>query len=180
MTPLSIEKAGLENTIKQQNAKKSANFGAKNNSCHAGNTSVLFNSAPAFTGVMDGAVTVLKALNEQPMLSVAVTDTVATNIPRTVVDLKATGPAGGFETLRREFSGLAVNCLLPSFFVLGAAKLINAHYMKDFKGVDMTGSWANSETIDTLKGFYQNTLKENAPDAASEAKNFVRQTLENI
>ncbi len=160
MTPLSVEKIGLENRFTQQNAKKSA--------------------TPAFTGAMDAATTVLKALNEQPMLSVAVTDTVATNIPRTAVDFKATGPAGGFETLRREFSGLAVNCLMPSFFVLGAAKLINGLFMKDFKGIDMSGSWANSETIDTLKGFYQNSIKENAPSAHEEAKIFVKQTLENL
>ncbi len=183
MTPLSIEKIGLDNTFGQKNAKKNiskntagnVNFGAKN---HANNSAP--NSAPAFTGAMDSAVTVLKALNEQPMLSVAVTDTVATNIPRTAVDFRATGPAGGFETLRREFSGLAVNCLMPSFFVLGAAKLINGIFMKDFKGVDMSGSWANSETIDTLKGFYQNALKENAPTTQDEAKSFVKQTLESL
>lgn len=154
MTPLSIEKIELGNGYKRKN--------------------------PAFTGAIDGAVSVLKVLNEQPMLSVAVTDTVATNIPRTVVDYKATGPAGGFETLRREFSGLAVNCLMPSFFVLGAAKLINGLFMKDFKGIDMSSSWANSETIDVLKGIFQNTIKENHPDAAKEAKSFVRQTLESL
>ena len=154
MTPLSVKQIGLENGYKRQN--------------------------PSFTGAIDGAVGFLKVLNEQPMLSVAMTDTVATNIPRTLIDYKATGPAGGFETMRREFSGLAVNCLMPSFFVLGAAKLINGIFMKDFKGIDMSSSWANSETIDTLKGIFQNTLKENPSNATEEAKTFVRQTLEGL
>ncbi|MCX4274551.1 MAG: hypothetical protein OSJ27_02075 [Candidatus Gastranaerophilales bacterium] len=186
MTPLSIEKIGLENTHNSQKPAKRENFAAnkgvsgKNSALNTSLNSFNSNANPNFTGAIDGAVSVLKVLNEQPMLSVAVTDTVATNIPRTVVDYKATGPAGGFETLRREFSGLAVNCLMPSFFVLGAAKLINGFFMKDFKGVDMSGSWANSETIDTLKNIFQNTIKENQTDSAQEARSFVKQTLESL
>jgi len=170
MTSLTVDTTGLE--------KK--NYGSARNNNGAQN-----NGNPQFTGAMDAAVTVLKTFNDQPMIGVAFTDTVATNIPRTVVDLKATGPAGGFETLRREFSGLAVNCLMPSFFVLGAARLINGHYMKDFKGVNMSGSWANSETIDTLKDIYKGVLKDgahlkNAPDARAQAETFVRRTLGNL
>ena len=174
MTPLSINRVELEEKTFGQ--KRSA-FGAKNS---AANNGAYNNSALGFTGVVDGAVHVLKALNEQPMLSVAVTDTVATNIPRTAVDFKTTGPAAGFETLRREFSGLAVNCLMPSFFVLGAAKLVNSYFMKDFKGVDMSPSWANSETIDTLKNIYQNSINSSNGDVRAEAQNFVKQTLEGL
>ncbi len=134
---------------------------------------------PNFTGALDGAVRVLKTFNDKPMIGVAFTDTVATNAPRSIVDFASLGPAAGFETARREFSGLIVNCLMPSFFVLGAAKLINGRYMKDFKGVNMSSCWANSETIDTLKDVYKDVLNQGLTKEDT-ARNFVKQTLENI
>jgi len=134
------------------------------------------NNSPSFTGAIDGAVRVLKTFNDKPMVGVAFTDTVATNAPRSIVDFVTLGPAAGFETARREFSGLIVNCLLPSFFVLGAAKLINGRFMKDFKGVNMSSSWANSETVDTLKDIYKDVLNQNLTNEGT-AKTFVEQTL---
>lgn len=156
MTPVSINNIGIE----------------KNTQYQKGN--------PNFTGALDGAVRVLKTFNDKPMIGVAFTDTVATNAPRSIFDFLSLGPAAGFETARREFSGLIVNCLMPSFFVLGAAKLINGHYMKDFKGINISSSWANSETIDTLKDVYKDVLQQGTSDSKETARNFVRQTLENI
>ena len=135
-----------------------------------------------FKGGLDAAVSVLKTFNEKPMIGVAFTDTVATNAPRSLTDLFTLGPAAGAETARREFSGLIVNCLMPSFFVLGAGKLINHHYMKDFKGINMSSSWANSESIDLLKDLYKGALQNSAKegDAEETVKLFVKSTLENI
>lgn len=158
MTPVSINNIGIEK-----------NNQYKNN----------FTNTPNFTGTLDGAVRVLKTFNDKPMIGVAFTDTVATNAPRSIVDFVSLGPAAGFETARREFSGLIVNCLMPSFFVLGAAKLINGHYMKDFKGVNMSSSWANSETLDTLKDVYKDALGQNL-SSKDTARKFVQQTLENL
>ncbi len=155
MTPLAVNNIGIE---KNQ-------YNTKNN--------------PNFTGALDGAVRVLKTFNDKPMVGVAFTDTVATNAPRSIVDFATLGPAAGFETARREFSGLIVNCLMPSFFVLGAAKLVNNHYMKDFKGVNMSSSWANSETIDTLKDVYKDVLNQGLTDKDA-AKSFVKQTLDSL
>ncbi len=93
MTPVSINNIGIE----------------KNTRYQKGN--------PNFTGALDGAVRVLKTFNDKPMIGVAFTDTVATNAPRSIFDFLSLGPAAGFETARREFSGLIVNCLMPSFFV---------------------------------------------------------------
>ncbi len=157
MTPIAVNNIGIE---------KNNQFNNRNNS-------------PAFTGALDGAVNIIKTFNVKPMIGVAFTDTVATNAPRSIVDFATLGPAAGFETARREFSGLIVNCLMPSFFVLGAAKLINGHYMKDFKGVNMSSSWANSETIDTLKDVYKNVLNQGLTKEDT-AKSFVKQTLENL
>ena len=148
MTPVSINNIGIE----------------KNTQYQKGN--------PNFTGALDGAVRVLKTFNDKPMIGVAFTDTVATNAPRSIFDFLSLGPAAGFETARREFSGLIVNCLMPSFFVLGAAKLINGHYMKDFKGINISSSWANSETIDTLKDVYKDVLQQGTSDSKETARNF--------
>ncbi len=130
----------------------------------------------AFGGGLDFAVKTLKMFNDKPMIGVAFTDTAATNAPRTVGDFAALGPAAGAETMRREFSGLIVNCLIPSFFALGAAKLINGHFMKDFKGVNMSSSWAGSETIDVLTKAYKNSINNNATEK-EEIQTFVKQTL---
>lgn len=135
---------------------------------------------PAFKGGMDAAVSVLKTFSEKPMIGVAFTDTVATNAPRSVTDLFMLGPAAGAETARREFSGLIVNCLMPSFFVLGAARLINGHYMKDFQGIDMTCSWANSESIDTLSDIYKDAMTKGGRVVEKENEIFVRETLEKL
>ncbi len=157
MTPLAINNIGIEK-----------NNQYKNN-----------DNNPHFTGALDSAVRVLKTFNDKPMIGVAFTDTVATNAPRSIVDFVSLGPAAGFETARREFSGLIVNCLMPSFFVLGAAKLINSHYMKDFKGVNMSSCWANSETLDALKDVYKDVLGQNL-SSKDTARNFVKQTLESL
>lgn len=126
-----------------------------------------------FTGVADGVTAFLSGMKSQPMLEVAFVDTVATNVPRTVVDLK-TGIPAALETARREFSGLIVNCLIPSFFVLGASKLINNSMMKGFKGVDMSKSWADQNSIESLAGFYKNAGDDD------KIKNFVKDTIYNL
>lgn len=167
---MAVNKIGIEKNI-QYNTNSHGNNSAMSNAFLQNQNS------PNFTGALDGAIKVLKTFNDKPMIGVAFTDTAATNGPRSLGDLFTLGPAAGAETARREFSGLIVNCLLPSFFVLGAAKLINHHYMKDFKGVNMSSSWANSETIDTLKDIYKNSISK---DNAKEAKAFVRNTLENL
>lgn len=138
------------------------------------------NQNPSFGGALDVATAVLKTFNDAPMIGVAFTDTVSTNIPRSLVDYKATGPAGGFETLRREFSGLAVNCLLPSFFVLGAAKLVDGYMMRDFKGVSMASSWANSESIDVLKNAFANGVKAANGTTKGETRAYVKGLLSSL
>lgn len=119
---------------------------------------------PNFKGVgpvaINGLNKFFQICDDIPMIGVSVTDTIATNVPRTVVDLKQTGVPAAAETARREFSGLFVNCLIPGAFVYGAAKLVNDGYMKDFKtpvGVplNMSGSWANGEAVKNLVGVWK-------------------------
>ena len=87
------------------------------------NTEINKKPEPSFkAGVLDGATWMLQQCNTYPMLGVSVIDGVTAIIPRTIVDAKTNGFAAA-ETFRRESSGLVVNCLIPGFFVLGAAKV---------------------------------------------------------
>lgn len=110
--------------------------------------------------VMNGVGKFFQVCDDVPMIGVAFTDTAATDVPRTIVDLKQTGVPAAAETARREFSGLIVNCLIPGAFVYGAARLINDGYMKDFmtpKGrpLNLSRSWANGEAISNLVGVWK-------------------------
>lgn len=131
------------------------------------------NKEQSFKGAADVLTAGMQALETYPMVKVGFVDTVSTNIPRTVVDLK-TGIPAALETARREFSGLIVNCLIPSFFVLGAAKLINKPIMKNFKDTNLSNSWANQNTIEKLSQIYTNS------SAANKTKSFVAKTLASL
>lgn len=82
---------------------------------------------------------------QHPMLNVSVLDLATAIVPRTIVEtysgskkkdengnpiLDENGKQkrqlnifGGFEALRREGSGLVINCIIPSFVVMGVASL---------------------------------------------------------
>lgn len=100
-------------------------------------------------------------LDKNAMIQVSFVDTVSTNIPRTLVDLK-TGLAAALETFRREFSGLFVNCLMPGLVVKGLANVLPK--AKEFDGTDVVGSWANGASIDRLKGVYNQAQSSGAKD----------------
>ena len=109
----------------------------------------------SFNGGLDTAFNILDAgfrvLDKNAMIQVSFVDSVATNIPRTVVDLK-TGLAASLETARREFSGLIVNCLIPSFVVMGVGKLLPKQ--GELTNTNVVKSWANGDVIDKLSGVY--------------------------
>lgn len=120
-------------------------------------------------GVADVAFNVLDKgfaiLDKNPMIQVSFVDTVATNIPRTLVDLK-TGLAAALETCRREFSGLFVNCLMGGLIVKCVAGILpKANELKD---TGVVGSWANGDTINKLKGAYQQAQTSGATDTTRE------------
>lgn len=91
----------------------------------------------------------------QPMANVAVADLTTAIIPRTIVEGQ-TNVYGGFEAFRRESSGLIINCIIPSFIVLGIAKLVQNHYMGE--GSKMAGCWANEDSLNMVKHFWDEAL----------------------
>ena len=104
-------------------------------------------------------------LDKNAMIQVSFVDTVSTNIPRTLVDLK-TGLAAAFETCRREFSGLFVNCLMPGLVVKGIADMLPK--AQELKGTNVAGSWANGAAIDNLSQIYTSAQKADVPNKTRE------------
>ncbi|MBQ8887774.1 MAG: hypothetical protein IJY61_08755 [Candidatus Gastranaerophilales bacterium] len=115
-----------------------------------------------------------KLLDKNAMIQVAFVDSVATDIPRTLVDLK-TGLAAALETMRREFSGLIVNCLIPGVIVKGVAKALPKDEI--LKGTNVAGSWANGAVIDRLSEVYNNAQKTGAAD---KTRTFVEESIKSL
>ena len=120
-------------------------------------------------GVSDAAFNLLdkgfRVLDKNAMIQVSFVDTVSTNIPRTLVDLK-TGLAAALETCRREFSGLFVNCLMPGLVVKGIAEVLPKS--KELKGTGVVNSWANGDSINKLQGVYTQAQESGVADTTRE------------
>lgn len=142
----------------------------------------------ALTPIMNGVGRFFQVCDEIPMIGVSFTDTVATNVPRTVVDLKQTGVPAAAETARREFSGLFVNCLVPGAFVWGAAKATNNALLSSFKNdhgkiINLSDSWADEEAVSNLIGVWkeQSALLKNGTNADKIAETFnVREFIKGV
>ena len=126
-------------------------------------------SNPNFTGLGDLVLRGIQTCEANPMINVSVLDLSTAILPRTFLETfigsKKKGENGeeqkrklnifgGFEAFRREASGLIINCLIPSFIVIGVAKLLNRPVMGGFKNSDLTKSWANSESIDKISKYF--------------------------
>lgn len=100
---------------------------------------------PQFKGMfVDGVLSAIQLCEQQPMVNVAVLDLATAIVPRTVVESE-TNAYAGLEAFRREASGLFINCIIPSFIVMGIAKAVERPIMG---GVSkMSNSWANSDTV---------------------------------
>ena len=58
------------------------------------------------------------------------------------------------DLFRRESSGLIVNCLIPGFIALGAAKAINNTIVGG--KANLASCWAGNDAIDTISEYYKN------------------------
>lgn len=114
----------------------------------------------------------IQKCEEKPMINVAVLDLATAILPRTFFETfigskqkdengndtheRKLNLLGGFEALRREGSGLLINCIIPSYIVWGAAKLLNKPVMGMFNKSNLTKSWANGDTINTVEKYFKN------------------------
>ncbi len=126
----------------------------------------------SFTGVGSLVLKGIQKCEEKPMINVAVLDLSTAILPRTFFETfigskqkdengnethqRKLNLLGGFEAFRREFSGLLINCLIPSYVVIGVAKLLNRPIMGNFKGSNLTKSWANGDTLDHIEKHFNN------------------------
>lgn len=116
---------------------------------------------PAFKGIGDLLISGVQMCEKYPMLNVTALDLSTAIVPRTVIETKESNGHAGFEAFRREFSGLFVNCLIPSFIVMGVAKLLQYPAMGSFKKANLVNTWANSDSINKVKSFYSNANGSN-------------------
>ena len=112
------------------------------------------NNSPNFKGgLVDTAIKGIRACEKNPMINVAVIDLVTAIGPRSIWE-SFTNLFAGFEAFRRESSGLIVNCLIPGFVALGAAKALNNTIMGG--KADLSSCWAGNSAIDTISDYYKN------------------------
>lgn len=128
-------------------------------------------SKPQFKGVGEALLTGIQLCETNPMVNVSVLDLSTAIIPRTIIETK-TNVFAGFEAFRRESSGLIVNCLLPSFIVLGISKMFGKHIMG--KNTKMSSCWANEETINKVADYWQKADGEGSLKIKTTIKNLLK------
>lgn len=111
-------------------------------------------SDPSFKGaegigaaLFNGATWAVQQCEMNPMVNVAVLDVATAIAPRTIVEGQ-TNPYAGLEALRRESSGLVINCMIPGVIVAGLALPLQRIIMG--KDSNMSKCWANEDTIKLL------------------------------
>ena len=149
-------------------------------------------SNPSFTGVGDILLKTIQTCEANPMINVSVLDLSTAILPRTFLETfigskkkdengekqkRKLNIFGGFEAFRRESSGLIINCLIPSFIVIGVAKLLNRPIMGGFKASDLTKSWANSESIDKIGKYFK---KADGKDAEERIYNTLKSMTQDL
>jgi hypothetical protein len=115
-----------------------------------------YSQNPTFNGLGDGIIAAVQLCEKYPMVNVSALDLSTAIVPRTVIETKESNGYAGFEAFRRESSGLVVNCLIPSFIVMGIAKLLQRPVMGSFNKSNLVNTWANGDSIDKIHHFYGN------------------------
>ena len=109
---------------------------------------------PNFTGLGEGIISAVQLCEKYPMVNVSALDLSTAIVPRTIIETKESNGHAGFEAFRRESSGLIVNCLIPSFIVMGLAKFLQRPVMGSFNKSSLVNTWANGDSIDKIHHFY--------------------------
>ncbi len=91
----------------------------------------------------------LQSMDTNPIAGVIFLDITSAIAPNTAIDTVKRNPDQGFETFRRESSGLIINCILPGI----AAPVVGYLFKKGilgnaFSGIASHKIWANKDTID--------------------------------
>ncbi len=136
-----------------------------------------YSQNPSFNGLGDGIISAVQLCEKYPMVNVSALDLSTAIVPRTIIETKESNAHAGFEAFRRESSGLIVNCLIPSFIVMGIAKLLQRPLMGTFNKSNLVNTWANGDSIDKIHHFYGNAKGATPKERVS---NTFRNMLGNI
>lgn len=117
-------------------------------------------------GVWSALLLGLQKCEANPMVNVAVIDMFSAILPRTFVE-SMTNWFAGFEALRREASGLIVNCLIPGAVAWLAAAGLNKFVMPE--NTNMASCWADHSLIDRATEIYtKSTADDKIRDSLKE------------
>ena len=133
----------------------------------------------SFSGFGSVLTASLQACEQHPMIGVSVIDAATCIVPRAAVDFNTNAHAG-LETLRRESSGLLVNCLLPSYIVMGVGGFLNYLSLpKEYRHLGLATSWADEDTINKLSSHFKKASDATvtATEKGARSKYFVRSVL---
>ena len=147
------------------------------NNAPQGNNIAKNGTNPSFNGLADGAIWLVQQCEKQPMVNVSVLDLSTAIIPRTIVETKESNGYAGFEAFRRESSGLIVNCIIPSFIVMGVAALLQRPVMKGFNKANLVNTWANEDAINKIHKYYH---EASGADRQEKIYNTFRDQLGNL
>lgn len=142
---------------------------------------------PSFKGFADFPIRLVQLCEKQPMVNVSVLDLSTAIVPRSIVETyagsKKTDENGnvkrdpniyaGMEAFRRESSGLIVNCLIPSFIVMGAAAMLQKPIMKGFGKANLSNLWANEESLNIVQKYLVNAKGEGSIKLENAIKAFM-------
>ena len=159
-----ITRLGVEN----KNINSEATYALKRD--NLGNNNPNFRGAGPWGALLWG----IQKCEENPMINVAVIDMFSAILPRTFVE-SLTNWFAGFEALRRESSGLIVNCLIPGSVAWLAALGLNKFIMP--KNTNMASCWADHALIQRASELY---TKSNADDKVKDALREILANTEGI
>ena len=133
----------------------------------------------AFTNAMNLISKPLQGLDANPLVGVIVLDILTAIAPNTIIDTIKRNAIQGFETFRRESSGLIINCILPGIAVIGAAFALKQKVMgKEFNHIPVHKVWANTKSIDDGLSTWKEVSNIKDKDKRIEA--FIKKSFEKV
>ena len=142
--------------IRQINSNLNSNIQLNNRKSQRRNQTRQNNNSPSFNGIGEkignGVLKCVQGCEKNPMVNVAVIDLATAIVPRSIWE-SVTNVFAGLEAFRRESSGLLINCLIPGFIALGAAKLTNDAIVG--KNANLSTCWAGKDGINTITDYYK-------------------------
>lgn len=145
--------------------------------------SKISSNSPNFSGAgsnfLNAISKPLQALDANPIVGVIVLDILTAIAPNTIIDTIKRNAVQGFETFRRESSGLIINCLLPGIAVIGIACALKKKILGDeFKHIPAHKVWANTNSID--EGLSTWKQVSHITDKKERIKTFITKSFERM